>query len=85
MKLQGIGRRVLALVLPVGILAAPAVATAQGHGCGANNPLTENTRPRAEERKTNSGSLDRDRIEAALARFDRSSTAKGLHRGRFSR
>ena len=85
MKLQGIGRRILALVLPVGMLAAPAAAAAQGFGCGANNPLTENTRPKAEERKTNSGTLSRDRIEAALARMDGKSSKQGLHRGRSSR
>ena len=85
MKKQGIARRILALVLPVGMLAAPAAATAQGFGCGANNPLTQNTRPKTQERKTNSGTLDRDRIEAALAKMDAKGAPKGLHRGSTTR
>lgn len=67
-----------AVLVPAGLMAAPAAASAQGFQCGANNPLTQNTRPQVDEdRKTDSGTLDRDRVMQALAKADgTSSTGK---------
>lgn len=72
---------VVAMMIPAGMIATPAAAKAQGFRCGANNPLTQNTRPKVDEdRKTNSGSIDRDRIEKALAKASRDAKGGGLLR-----
>ena len=66
-------KALVGLIVPVGLMAAPVAAQAQGFLCGANNPLTQNIRPKLQEtdRKTDSKTIDRDRLERALAKADK--------------
>lgn len=80
--LKGV-RWIFALAVPAGLAAAPVTAHASGFGCGANNPLTQNTRPQPDvDRRTNSSSIDRERLNRELEKYDRETDGnKGFQRG----